>query len=258
MKTFSRLSLFTLVCLGFALVLLGNTADVHAQDPSLTVSGDTGEDTVYEVGESVSTEFFAQIGASPASGAKLTIMTNGIGNPSITGDATTDLFGKVTITGTILVKTGAYIEATWGIRQLKARADFNAEVVGIDPALIVVKSPDPKSSLKIGDSFTQTIVIENRVGNKVEPYSTLPLSAWQMDVVYNPSILKVVDVTEGDFLTEGGAASTHYTEMLSSGKISVSQARAGLTPPPPPATAQAPSPEGIALAPGDDRNVADD
>ena len=51
-----------------------------------------------------------------------------------------------------------------------------------------------------------------------------------------------------------------YAEMMSSGKISVSQARAGQTAnasPPPANVATAPSPAGIALAAWDG-NIADD
>ena len=247
MKTFSRLSLFTLVCLGFAVMFVGSIANVHAQLPSLEVTGDTGKGIVYDVGAPVTTEFFAKIGALPAGGEVLIIKTHGIGNPSITGPATTNLAGNVKVSGTILIKKGAYIEAAWTSKQLKARADFNAEEIGVSPAIIVVNPPNPKSKLQIGDTFTQVITIENE-----GKWPTLPLSTWQMDVVFNPLILEVVDVTEGDFLESDGVDAV-YAEMIGSGRISVSQARAGQmanTTPPPANVASAPSPEGISLAPG--------
>ena len=129
------------------------------------------------------------------------------------------------VTGEIIDLTAAYIKAVWGKAQLEARADFNA---GKDPAplLIVVKSPrsfDPPTERGIGSNFTQDITIENRDATR----SSLPLSAWQMDVVYNPLILEVVGVSEGDFLTEAGNVSTYYTEKKSSGRIRVSQSRPG-------------------------------
>ena len=66
------------------------------------------------------------------------------------------------------------------------------------------------------------------------------LSAWQMDVVFNPAILKVVDVTEGSFLQSDGInaffPSVDLAASNADGRISVSQARIGrklnATPPP--------------------------
>ena len=252
MKTFSRLSLFTLVCFGLALMFFGNTADVHAQGiPSLQVQGDTGKDKVYAVGDSVVTEFIAQIGAALAPDEDITIMTNGIGTPSVTGVVKTDPFGRVVVTGTILIETGAYIEAVWTSKQLRARADFNAIPEGKTPALIVVNQPVPKSTLQIGDTFTQTITIENR-GTE---FPTLPLSAWQMDIVFNPLILAVVqkeddaatpEIEQGPEIELGdalGADAHSIPPMVSTGRISVSQSRAGMPP------------LGTALVPGETKTL---
>lgn len=255
MKTFSRLSLFTLVSLGFALMLVGNTADVHAQAdvPALTVAGD---DAVYEVGDTVEVTFTAQIGTTPEPGIQLNIDTTEaedlldnitISDVGVTRDSTPGL-GEVTVTGIAVAAGSGNIKAEWSSAKKSVQADFTIEDVGKSPALIVVNSPSNKSELKIGDTFTQMISIENR-----GKYSTLPLSAWQMDVVYNPMILEVVEVTEGDFLESDGADAV-YAAMQSKGKISVSQARAGQmanASPPPANVASAPSPQGIALAPGD-------
>ena len=67
----------------------------------------------------------------------------------------------------------------------------------------------------------------------------------------------MVGVEEGDFLTEGGTVSTYYTEMMSSGKIRVSQSRPGHTDNDPISPdgseddATAPSLAGLVLKPGD-------
>ena len=61
MKTFSRLSLLTLLFLGIALMLVGGTTDVYAQDTSLKVTGDTGTDKGYDVGDDVETVFTATL-----------------------------------------------------------------------------------------------------------------------------------------------------------------------------------------------------
>ena len=257
MKTFSRLSLFTIVCLGFALMLVGGAAEVHAA--SLTVTGDTGTDKVYQLNDTVSTTFIAaDLAKNLVAGANLTITYGGLTGVAISGGGTTDIAGSVVVTGEIIDLTAAYIKAVWGKAQLEARADFNA---GKDPAplLIVVKSPrsfDPPTERGIGSNFTQDITIENRDATR----SSLPLSAWQMDVVYNPLILEVVGVSEGDFLTEAGNVSTYYTEKKSSGRIRVSQSRPGHIdndPMSPDAKdgmddeATAPSPDGLVVAPGD-------
>ena len=87
------------------------------------------------------------------------------------------------------------------------------------PAVIVVNPPDPKSPLAIGDTFKQTITIENE-----SKWPTLPLSAWQMDIVYDTSILEVVSVAEGNFLERDGA-DAFYTQKIIPGRISVNQVR---------------------------------
>ncbi len=249
MNTITRLSSLMLIC-GCALLLFGPPADLHAQQeeegtPSLEVRGDRGKGKTYHLGQDVRTIFYPALDGVPQLDVDLEITTIGIDNLNIARDPAT---AEVTVTGAISLERGSYIQAVWVEKQLTAREEFIAVEAGVNPALIVVKSPDPKAMLKVGDTFTQMINIENR-GAK---FDTLPLSAWQMDVVYNPEILKVLNVMHGDFLTEGGDVNTHYVEMLSPGKVSVSESRPGLTSPPVPMppTSMAPSPEGVPLAPG--------
>ena len=120
---------------------------------------------------------------------------------------------------------------------------FKGIHVGVGAAIIVVHPPDPKFPLAVGDIFTQVISIENR-----GEWPTLPLSAWQMEVVFDPLVLEVVEVAEGDFLESDGIDAFH-TQMVSAkeGRISVRQARAGQIV----NVAIGPSPEGILLAPGE-------
>ena len=249
MKTFSRLSLFTLVFLGLALMLVGNMAD--AQEPTdLTFGGKPATDAkvTFEAGTDVTVTFqlTSDTGLVDPDGNYIGEVRSGLSGGTVDGPHPFDRAGRLVVTGKLKEGTNTISVSVVGF-DLTAIAEYEAAKSGISPVLIVVNSPDPKAPHQVGSTFTQTITIENRGAE----FSTLPLSAWQMDVVFNPAILEVVDVTPGDFLTEGGTASTHYTEMLSSGKISASEARAGLTAPPPPASAQAPSPKGIALAPGD-------
>ena len=257
MKTFSRLSLFTLVCLGLALMLVGSTADVHAQEKEVTLSV-TGADTKYPVGEKFTIIFTADIDGVKQSGANLTIKPSKNVNVTSGLGATTGVLGTATVTAIGTAQGKGSIQATWvspsGITAKGGLAEFDIIEIGKHPALIVVNPLSNESELKIGDTFTQMITIENR-DEEVPLYSTLPLSAWQMDVVYNPMILEVVGVEEGDFLESDGV-DARFVAMQSKGKISVSQARAGQMkntepPPKPDMVAHSPSPAGIALAPGD-------
>ena len=250
MKTFSRLSLFTVICLGFAVMLLGSTADVHAQH-TLSV---TGNNQQYDEGETINISFAAAIDQERKSGVQLTITSStNVNVTSISNSGITGPLGSVTVEAVGTPGEG-FIQARWvsedGVTAKGGLAEFTIiPREGKSPALIVVNSPDPKDSLKVGDTFTQKITIENRGPE----FSTLPLSAWQMDVVFNSSILEVVSVTEGDFLESDGEDAV-YAAMTSPGKISVSQARAGQmanATPPPANVAKAPSPGGIALAAGD-------
>ena len=243
MKTFSRLSLFTLVCLGLAFAFW-YTTDVHAQTPGLQVTGDTGRNQIYNIGDEVQTTFAATIGGQPDKTAVLTINHRGLTGTNYANGAkveVSEISATVTVTGKINVLSGAYIEAIWEAKDQQARADFR----GIDdpaPVLIVVKAPGPPEAdfgnLKIGDTFTQEITIENRDTRR----STLPLTAWQMDVVFNPLILAVAKNEDGSPAIELGdvlGADAHSIgPMASSGKIKVSQSRAGQ------------APLGVILAPG--------
>ena len=255
MKTFSRLSLFTFVCLSFALMLVGNITDVHAQakpNISLTVVGE--EEVRLDIGEGTTVTFVADRDGKKAVGEKLTIEYSSryIGDVVISNNSITDALNSAVKVSFVAKQKGvATITARW--QNFTAIVTVIIEDPGISPAIIIVNPPDPKSPLQVGDTFTQMISIENK-----GKWSTLPLSAWQMDVVFNPLILEVVDVTEGNFLEKDGedALYTEKIEKVSSdiARICVSQARPGQMPntdPPPANVAKAPSPAGISLAPGD-------
>ena len=235
MKTFSRISLFTLVCLGLAFTFWYIT-DVHAQTPGLQVSGDTGKDEVYNIGDNVQTTFAATIGGEPDKEAVLTINHRGLTGTNYADGTRVKVsgIGTVTVKGKINVLTGAYIEAIWEDKDQQVRADFR----GIDdpaPVVIVVNSPESFKNSKpgvrtIGSTFTQEITIENRDTRR----STLPLTAWQMDVVFNPLILAVALNEDGSPAIELGdvlgTGAHSIGPMASAGKISVSQSRAGQSP----------------------------
>ena len=253
MKAFSRLNLFTIFCLS-SLILLVGSQHVSAQIKyGLKVEGTTERtlDLEEDVGVTFSTT--QQNGdAEPENveGARLKITYDltrlrnvNVRNNSI---VETNIFGTFTVTGVAKAPGRAFIKAEWVGKALEARADLNIVPTGISPATIVVNPPNPKSPHSVGSTFTQRITIEND-GN--DP--TLPLSAYQMDIVFNPFILEVVSVTEGTFLEKDGVDAL-WNINTGTGVINVVQARIGQAPnpnPPPANVAKAPSPAGISLSP---------
>ena len=215
MKTFSRLSLFTLVCFGIALMLVGNTAD--AQENSLEVLGKTGD---FEVGSEVTVQFIAGTDGVFDPGTPLYIEAKNVNITShtpIPGSHNTGAAGILVVKGKITaaaVANGAYISATWGA--LFAQADFGGEPPPADPTMIVVGKPD-KSPLKIGDSFTQEIKIKG-----IDSVEDVDLAAWQLSVVYNTAVLEPTDIAQGTFLP-ADAPFAHTALADADGEITVSQ-----------------------------------
>ena len=235
MRIFSGLRVFVFLCVVFLYVV----SSANAQDPFLEVLGSTGFDQSSNVGDPLEVTFRAGFGRAVQAGIPLRITATSsikvISPLPVPGTHRTGLGGILIVKGTLIkANVDARIHAVWVLPSGGQRSASAKIQIDDDPAdaLIVVNSPHPGEDMEIGSTFTQDITIENRHATR----STLPLSAWQMDVVFNPLILEVVDVTEGDFLKSDGV-DAEYIEKMSSGKISVTQARGGQT--------------GIALAPGD-------
>ena len=216
-----RLSFVALVCLGFVVMLGANTAD--AQDPKVSLTYDlTPAQEGYTPGTSLIVTFTVTMNDQPVSDAPLTIESNdyvridGVAvidnvevgswpDPGIKPmDYKANPQGQLALDVTYLgpPQFQGWVRATWK-SPAGPRIEATAEIDGIAPpksALIVVRPPMKAGSaanrVAVGDTFTQDIVICNATD----------LSAWQMNVVFNPSILRVVSVTEGDFLETGGTA----------------------------------------------------
>ena len=257
MRIFSGLRVFVFLCVVFLYVV----SSANAQDPFLEVLGSTGFDQSSNVGDPLEVTFRAGFGRAVQAGIPLRITATSsikvISPLPVPGTHRTGLGGILIVKGTLIkANVDARIHAVWvlpsgGQRSASAKIQIDDDPA---PAVIVVNSPHPSEDMEIGSTFTQDITIENRHATR----STLPLSAWQMDVVFNPLILEVVGVSEGDFLTEAGTVSTYYTEKMSSGRIRVSQSRLGHMDNDPMSPGgkedeptAAPPPDGIVLAPGD-------
>ena len=222
MKTFSRL-LFTITCLVLTMMVVALTTEVNAREPSLEASADTSYDKVYNLGDQVQTFFSAKIGGVPANGVKLNITVDGLTDVTISNSGITNANGVVIVTGTITGEPKPYIRGEWVEQGRVAQVNFQVsnpieDISGIATPFIVVNSPHPKYPLSVGDTFVQRITIEN---HDID-FATLPLSALQMEIVYDPVILELLDVSTGDFLESNGDEVLHAINR-SSGKINVSQ-----------------------------------
>ena len=215
MKTFSRLSLFTLVCFGLALIPFVGIADAQEGAPFLIVLGWAGFDNAV-IGDPVTVIFQAGYeGAEDNSGIPLSLTAINVNITSITpNNRHTDAAGILKVEGTLIGKTVyARIEAVWNVsaeRQLNALLSCPC----LPSAAIVVNPPDPKFPLAVGDVFEQVIEIQDARN----------LASWQMDIAFNPEVLEVVDISEGDFLEQDDGESLFLNEQ-SPGKIAVRQLR---------------------------------
>ena len=231
MKTFSRLSVLTLLFLGIAFMLVGST--VYAQQGKLEVFTAGGQ-AEYDIGDPVSVTFVV----TPEKTVTLRITASGvnitnIGGSLLTvtpGDYATDAkTGSLKVDG-IITSSGAYIAAMWdrgAADDLSARADLGgrpqAPRIVVDPPN--VNGTGLSAPLQVGDTFTQEIWARDFI----PPIAGIEdLSAWQMQITYNPEVLQFVGATEGDFL-EGGGVDALFMASGSKGKISAHQARIGRT-----------------------------
>ena len=188
MKTYVQVCLFTLVCLGFALMLVVNTADAQATRYSLTVSGTTDEK--YLVGSRVTVTFTLAADTTPPTpveGAKLTLIPDGV--KIITTDRTTDENGKLAVTveftrieASSLTARTSY--AVWGI------AEFSCCRPPVYTDAVVKITPSSAPSPAIGEQLTISLAIgsgENVVG-------------YQATVGFDSSALRYVSGSDGDYL----------------------------------------------------------
>ena len=220
MKTFSCLSLFTLVCFVFCLMLMGSIA--KAQDPELQVTSAEGFDESAITGAPVKVKFRASVDGIGKAGVELMITSSTtIEIQSITNGGVTDALGVVEVEGEVLqANVPIWIQADWlqlTGENLVVRAEVEAIPPPADPTMIVVTKPN-KPSLKVGETFTQTIEIKG-----VDSVEDTDLAAWQISAVYNSAVLKVTAVEPGTFLPESAFAHTPADLTKANGEVTVSQ-----------------------------------
>ena len=220
---FSRYKLSKFVFLGLVLMSFCIYTNVRSQEGTLDVSSDVGVTKVYSVGDRVTAIFYILIDGEAVSGVKLIIQYSGLTDVTIRNGGVSNALGVVIVTGTITGEPKPYIRGEWVEQGKVAQVNFQVsnpleDISGIATPFIVVNSPQPKYPLSVGDTFVQRITIEN---HDID-FATLPLSALQMEIVYDPVILELLDVSTGDFLESNGDEVLHAINR-SSGKINVSQ-----------------------------------
>ena len=209
MKTFSRLSLFMFACLSVTFMLIGKPATAAPPSISGLVGVDKGS---FDVGEVVPVEFAVSENNVPlvitGEGVQVTTVIGGVTVAVTLGDPYTTLGMKLNLRVKIIAPTNAFIAAEWVRPPVDAdKLYVKINLLSYDPPTIInCEAPEPcddhdhdarfnpKTGVKVGDVFKQRITITN----------ASDLAAWQMEVVFNPHILEVVSVEEGDFL-EGGS-----------------------------------------------------
>ena len=170
MKTFSRLSLLTLLFLSIALMLVEGTVD--AQQDSLTVETVVNGNGPFGIGDSATVTFFV----TPEAAVDLTVSWSGfavtsvagsggvIAGPYISGSVyTTDLdTGQLVIRGRIMSQGCTYVEALWpeGSNDgLRASASAHG-CIDIDPSLFVDSSVDNRELVEVGDEVTVRFFVD--------------------------------------------------------------------------------------------------
>ena len=236
MKTFSIL--LTLVCIGFVLMLAGNTA------AQTRISFEAEVETVviereHEVNETTPLTIILRQDGRVQADQRIDFEVLGIkDSSSLTGydndPVTATLAGDSEITdygitdGAGRVKTNVTFKRSGEIDILATRGNaryVHTFKVGIDEELTrLVATPqvdqdnrDAPFPLAVGDTFTYLIEIKD----------VIDLAAWQMDIAYNPAVLELGKVTEGDFLASGDVNAAFQYATMGEGKIRAWQARVG-------------------------------
>ena len=225
MKMFSIL--LTLVCIGFVLMLAGSAAaatnvkfeaETQLVTPQKTFEvGDTARLTVTVKVNDLAADNSPIRFSVPEGGATLTkasLMTDEDGKASV--EVTFHRIGKIGVRAMVTLNDPADPTAD----PTTSEYTHTFPVEGIVRFTRIVATPKlPSGRFAVGDNFTYTIEIKGVVD----------LSDWQMDIAYNPRVLRVVGVPrEGGLLKRGNALTRFFSGTMSPGKITgISQARIG-------------------------------
>ena len=205
MKTFSIL--LTLVCIGFVLMLAGDSVAQTVEFGAVVESIVETTRREYRVGDTVTLVITLRRDGVLQDDQPVTFRALGFvdkNNRVIKPDSTvakvTPASTRTTATGRVEVEVTLLKAGRIGIEADASALDalyVHAFAVGDERTLIVatprvgrvpldVNGPP----LAVGDTFTYSIEINNVIN----------LASWQMDLTYNPMVLEAIAVREGDFL----------------------------------------------------------
>ena len=214
----------SLVCLGFAVMFGANTADaqqvdrveVHGLQLGTPVKDFNDTRTLLVVVRdsaggplaNISVQFTSKSAefAEVAGGTYMATLTKstGVAGSVVVDVKPTSLNAQITIDMELTDTESPPNKATFS---------YPINVVGPPIPQITVNRPSPETGLAVGSTFTQAIEINDATD----------LAAWSIDAAFNPNVLEVVKITEGDFLEGGGLDAFFYDNP--SGTISLSQTR---------------------------------
>ena len=228
--------LLTLACIGIALMLAGNAAAQNKISIEAEVSVSVTEaptTRTYRVGDTATLTITLKRNGSAVGGQAIEFEVLGIvdsrevvverdpdaakidpemGTTNSAGKVTTNVtFNRIGRIG-VQVTAPNFIDAT----------SIVAFRVGDPPRPTrIVATPNVEGGiLAVGDTFTYSIEIKD----------VDDLAAWQMDLAYNPAVLEVLEVREGDFLASDEVNAAFQSGTMSAGKITgLWQARVGRT-----------------------------
>ena len=221
MRLFSVL--LTLVCIGFVLMFTENAAAQQAKIQFTAETEVVEVEKVFEVGDTTPLTITLRRGGVLVPNQRVEFRVIGIVDlenrplkldPSVA--SVSEAIGETDNNGRITTMVTFHKEGRIGIQAAALNSLYvHAFHVGAPPdATTIVATPTVEGSLAVGDTFTYEIKIEN-----VRDF----LAAYSIDVAFNPNVLEVVEITEGDFLEGGGLDAFFYDNAK--GTIRLSQTR---------------------------------
>ena len=222
-KAFSIL--LTLVCIGFVLMLAGSAAaQTNVKFEAETTLVTPRPLKAYEVADTARLTITVKLGNQAVANAPITFSLPRGGATLANATPRTNREG----TGSVQVtfQRGGNLDVRVVARLPEgnvAEYTHTFRVEGEVRLTRMVATPKlPSGSFAVGDNFTYTIEVKEVVD----------LSTWQMDISYNPEVLRVVGFPkEGGFLKRNGAVTNFFPGAMGTrGKIAgISSARIGRT-----------------------------
>ena len=240
MKVFSILLI--LVCIGFVLMLAGSaTAQTNVKFEAETLLLTPRQ--TFEVRDTARLTVTVKVGGDPVVRQPIRFTLPSGGATLSNASLRTGLDGKARVDVTFMRAGSLDVRARVTLASGNVAVYTHTFPVRGVGARIIATPKLPSGPFAVGDNFTYTIEVK----------SIANLSAWQMDIAYNPEVLRVVGVPrEGGLLKRGNALTRFFPGTMSPGKITgISQARVGrvVTAGTPPVTTNvlSPSPLGVSV-----------